>query len=171
MDRIDEIDAKILHLLQERGRIKRSVVADEIGMSLPSTSDRIRKLEDRGVVTGYHAVLDPKRIGIDITAFVRVRVDGSSHYEEFVRQVAGEPEILELHSITGEGSHVLKLRTENTTSLERLLSRIQSWSGVTGTKTSIVLSTLKETRALPVKPMELGHPEASRSQTNGHKTH
>lgn len=166
MDRIDDTDAVILRLLQENGRIKRSEIAEAIGMSLPSTSERMRKLEERGVVTGYHATVDPKRVRYDITAFVRVRVDGSEYYTEFVKLVAGEPEILELHSITGEGSHILKLRTENTTTLEKLLSRIQSWPGVAGTTTSIVLTTHKETLALDIKPMTLEHP-ALHKTTNG----
>jgi Lrp/AsnC family leucine-responsive transcriptional regulator len=155
LERIDETDATILKLLQENGRIKRSEIAEAIGMSLPSTSERMRKLEERGVIMGYHGTVDPKRVGIDITAFVRVRVDGSGHYPAFVKKVESEPAILELHSITGEGSHILKLRTENTTTLEQLLSRIQSWSGVVGTSTSIVLTTHKETLALVVHPMIL----------------
>ena len=157
MERIDDTDAVILRLLQENGRIKRSDIAEVIGMSLPSTSERMRKLEERGVITGYHATVDPKRVGVDITAFVRVRVDGSSHYPAFVKRVRSEVEILELHSITGEGSHILKLRTANTTTLEQLLSRIQSWDGVVGTSTSIVLTTHKETLLLDVQPMTLDH--------------
>ena len=157
MERIDDTDAVILRLLQENGRIKRSDIAEAIGMSLPSTSERMRKLEERGVITGYHATVDPKRVGVDITAFVRVRVDGSSHYPAFVKRVRSEVEILELHSITGEGSHILKLRTANTTTLEQLLSRIQSWDGVVGTSTSIVLTTHKETLLLDVQPMTLDH--------------
>ena len=164
MERIDETDAVILRLLQENGRIKRSEIAEVIGMSLPSTSERMRKLEERGVIVGYHAVVDPKRVHVDITAFVRVRVDGSNHYAAFVERVGAEPEMLELHSITGEGSHIIKLRTENTTTLEQLLSRIQSWPGVTGTSTSIVLTTHKETRALDVGPMILDHKNLNKVQ-------
>jgi Lrp/AsnC family leucine-responsive transcriptional regulator len=152
---IDDIDAQILELLQERGRMKRNAVADEVGLSISAVSERMRKLEDRGVITGYHAVVDAKRLRYDITAFIRASVDGSEHYADFVDRIQDMGEVLELHSITGEGSHVMKVRTKNTTTLERFLSRVQALPGVTGTTTSIVLSTFKETRAVPPEPMEL----------------
>ncbi len=155
MDRIDEIDTHILSLLQGQGRMKRNRIAEEVGLSVPSVSERMRKLEERGVITGYHAVVDAKRLHYDITVFVRVMVDGSSHYAEFVERAAALDEVLEVHSITGEGSHILKARTRNTASLERLLSQIQTWPGVRGTSTSIVLSTFKETRQVAVTPTEL----------------
>lgn len=159
MERIDEIDVKILSLLQQSGRMKRNRIAEEVGLSVPSVSERMRKLEERGVITGYHAVVDAKRLHIDITAFIRVMVDGSEYYTEFVRRAEEVNEVLEVHSITGEGSHILKVRTRNTTSLEKLLSQVQAWPGVHGSSTSIVLSTYKETRQLRPTPMELAEVE------------
>ena len=155
MERIDEIDVKILSLLQANGRMKRNAIAEAVGLSVPSVSERMRKLEERGVLIGYHAVIDAKRLHFDITAFIRVMVDGSGQYEDVINQACGLDEVLEVHSITGEGSHILKVRTRNTTTLERLLSRIQSWPGVSGTRTSIVLSTFKETRQVTVSPTAL----------------
>lgn len=149
---LDAIDADILNLLQANGRMKRSRVAEKVGLSVPATSERMRKLEARGLLEGYHAAVNAKLLQYDITVIVRVTVDGSEHYEGFVTQACAEPEILEVHSVTGEGSHVLKVRTRNTGSLERLLSRIQAWPGVHGTSTSIVLSTFKESRALEAVP-------------------
>ncbi|MEZ4700697.1 MAG: Lrp/AsnC family transcriptional regulator [Rhodothermales bacterium] len=155
MDRIDEIDVKILSLLQAQGRMKRNRIAEEVGLSVPSVSERMRKLEERGVITGYYAVVNAKRLHIDITAFIRVRVENSDGYPDFVRRASEMSEVQEVHSITGEGSHILKIRTRNTTTLEQLLARIQSWPSVQGTSTSIVLSTYKETRAIEVGPTEL----------------
>ena len=155
VDRLDEIDARILELLQERGRIKRNVVAEEVGLSLPSVSERMRKLEERGVITGYSAHLNPKRLHFDIAAFIRVRVDGSENYAGFVENARRLPEVLEVHSITGDGSHILKIRVRNAEALERLLFQIQRWAGVHGTLTSMVLTTFKESFVLPVEPMEL----------------
>ena len=155
MDKIDPTDAHILHLLQTRGRIKRKDIAEEVGLSLPSVSERMRKLEERGVVTGYHAALDPKRLHVDVTAFVRVSVDGSAHYAAFVEAARALDEVQELHAITGEGSHILKVRTRNTTTLEALLAAIQRLPGVRATQTSIVLSTPKETRYLRAEPTAL----------------
>lgn len=152
---IDEIDATILELLQRDGRMKRSAVADEVGLSVSAVSERMRKLRERGVIEGYRALVDPKRLHLDITAFIRVSVDGSEHYKNFVARVLDMEEVLEVHSITGAGSHVMKVRTKNTTTLERFLSDIQAIPGVTKTTTSIVLSTFKETRTVPVEPMEL----------------
>ena len=155
MDRIDEIDVKILNLLQANGRMKRNRIAEDVGLSLPSVSERMRKLEERGVIRGYHAVLDPKRLHIDITAFIRVSVDGAEHYEEFVTRAQALPEVQEVHLVTGQGSHILKIRTRDTTTLERFLLQIQGWPGVHGTSTSIVLSSYKETQSLPVKPARI----------------
>jgi Lrp/AsnC family leucine-responsive transcriptional regulator len=152
---IDEIDAKILELLQQDGRMKRSDVADEVDLSISAVSERMRKLEERGVIQGYKAVVDAKRLRLDITAFIRVSVDGSEHYSSFIDRVTNMEQVLEVHSITGAGSHVMKVRTKNTTSLERFLSEIQAIPGVTQTTTSITLSTFKESRAVPAEPMEL----------------
>lgn len=155
MDRIDEIDAKILTLLQQHGRMKRNRIAEEVGLSVPSVSERMRKLEERDVITGYHAIVNAKRLHIDITAFIRVNVENSDAYPDFVDQASALPEVLEVHSITGEGSHILKVRTQNTTTLERLLGRLQSWPSIHGTSTSIVLSTYKETRTININPTDL----------------
>ncbi len=152
---IDEIDAKILELLQRNGRMQRSAVAEEVNLSISAVSERMRKLEERNVIKEYKAVVDAKRLRFDITAFIRVSVDGSEHYPDFVDRVTDIDHVLELHSITGEGSHLMKVRVKDTTYLERFLSQIQALPGVSKTTTSIVLSTFKETRAVPAEPMEL----------------
>jgi Lrp/AsnC family leucine-responsive transcriptional regulator len=81
---------------------------------------------------------------------VFVSIDSSKNYPLFIERVMDVDEILECHSITGEGSHLLKVKTENTSTLEKLLARIQSWPGVTGTRTNIVLSTIKETTKIKI---------------------
>lgn len=143
---IDELDILILDALQKNGRLKRGDLAELVGLSLPAASDRLRKLEERGFITGYAAVVDARKFGKDVTAFVQVFVDTSLHYEHFLRQVQRNPEILECHAVTGDGTHLLKIRTDNTATLERVLSQIQSWKEVQRTITSVVLSTTKETR-------------------------
>lgn len=148
---LDEIDIAILNHLQENGRAQRNKIAELVSLSVPSVSERMKKLEERGLIEGYHAVLNSKDFHFDITAFLFVQVDGSEHYPNFVEEVKKEPEILECHSITGEGSHLLKVRTKNTSSFEQLLSRIQAWDGVDKTRSNLVLSSFKETRALPIE--------------------
>ncbi|GAB5407974.1 MAG: Lrp/AsnC family transcriptional regulator [Balneolaceae bacterium] len=148
---LDDIDIAILNHLQENGRAQRNKIAELVKLSVPSVSERMKKLEERGLIKGYHAILNSKDFNFDITAFLFVQVDGSENYPEFVRKVAHAPEVLECHSITGDGSHLLKVRTKNTASFERLLSTIQSWEGVDKTRSNLVLSSFKETRALPIE--------------------
>lgn len=148
---LDHTDIEILKHLQENGRAQRNKLAELVGLSVPSVSERMKKLEEKGLISGYHAVLNSKNFHFDITAFIFVQVDGSEHYPNFVEQIADEPEILECHSITGDGSHFIKVRTKNTTYFERLLSRIQSWRGVSKTRSNLVLSTFKESRSIPIE--------------------
>ena len=147
---LDEIDIAILNYLQSHGRAQRNKLAQIVNLSVPSVSERMRKLEEKKLIQGYHAVLNAKKFEFDITAFIFVEVDGSLNYSAFVDQAKSEAEVLETHSITGDGSHVLKIRTRNTASLERLLSRIQSWQGVKKTRSNVVLSTFKESMELAV---------------------
>lgn len=149
---IDEIDARLLEILQRNGRTKRSDLAEAVGLSVPSVSDRLAKLEEARIITGYHAVLDAKKLGRDITAFIFVAVDSSRHFSQFIDHTRNLDEILECHAITGEASHLLKIRTANTASLEKLLAKIQAWSGVVSTKTLLVLSSAKETTRIKVEP-------------------
>jgi Lrp/AsnC family leucine-responsive transcriptional regulator len=147
---LDDIDLKILEIIQKHGRTRRNDLADRVGLSLPAVSERLRKLEEAGIISGYYARLNPGALGKDITAFVLVTVDSSKHYASFVEHVQNTEDILECHAITGEGTHLLKIRTENTSSLEKLLAKIQSWTGVVKTTTSMVLSTPKETTVIKI---------------------
>lgn len=147
---LDETDVLILKHLQENGRAQRNKLAEIVGLSVPSVSERMRKLEERNLIEGYHAVLNAKQFYLDITGFIFVEVDGSANYPKFVERVVLESEILECHSITGDGSHILKIRTKNTDTLEKLLSRLQSWDGVKKTRSNLVLTTYKETRQIEV---------------------
>ncbi|MEQ9264918.1 MAG: Lrp/AsnC family transcriptional regulator [Balneolaceae bacterium] len=148
---LDEIDIAILNHLQKNGRAQRNKIAELVGLSVPSVSERMKKLEERGLIEGYYAVLNSKDFNFDITAYLFVQVDGSEHYSNFVDKISEEQEILECHSITGDGSHLLKVRTKNTSSFEKLLSKIQSWDGVDKTRSNLVLSSFKETRSLPIE--------------------
>lgn len=150
LHQLDDIDLTILDILQKNGRTRRNDLAQAVDLSIPSISDRLRKLEENGIIIGYYAAVDPKKVGKDITAFITVNVDSSKHYIGFIDHAKTTDEILEIHSVTGSGTHLLKIRTENTSSLEKLLSKIQAWGGVLNTTTSIVLSSLKETTRLKI---------------------
>jgi Lrp/AsnC family leucine-responsive transcriptional regulator len=146
--RIDEIDVQLLNLLQQQGRISQHDLAQAVGLSSPAVGERLRKLEERQVIRHFTVLLDAKKLGHDVTAFINVGISGSRFYDEFVHRVAECGEVLECHSVTGQGSHLLKIRTQSTSTLERLLAEIQAWPGVQWTTTSIVLSTIKETQQL-----------------------
>ena len=103
---LDDIDFNILQLLQNNARIKRNELAEKIGLSVPSVTDRLHKLESNGIIEGYLAKLNHKYLGKDITAFIFVVSESSTHYKDFVSHTKETPEILECHSITGDGSHV-----------------------------------------------------------------
>jgi Lrp/AsnC family transcriptional regulator, leucine-responsive regulatory protein len=148
---LDEIDATIMEILQKKGRTRRNDLAEVVGLSLPSVSERLRKLEENGYITGFYATVDPRKLGKDICAFIFVTVDSSRHYPGFLEHAHANDEILECHAITGEGSHLLKVRTANTASLEKLLAKIQAWAGVLNTRTNLVLSTSKETTRIKVE--------------------
>lgn len=129
-----------------------------VGLSVPAVSNRMRKLEDHGVITGYTALVSPRALRFDVTAFVFVTVTHTDGSAELVRRASALSEVQEIHAVTGGRTHLLKIRTRNTLSLERLLEQMQSWPGVHATSTSIVLNTHKETRRLPVDPMDLPIP-------------
>ena len=150
--RLDDIDIHLLQMLQEHGRTSQHDLAVAVGLSSPAVGERVRKLEERGIIRQFTVLVDPRRVGRDVTAFIFVGINGSTYYPEFRAQVAAHPEVLECHSVTGQGSHLLKIRTDSTSTLEGLLAEIQSWPGVQWTTTSIVLSTVKETFALAVQP-------------------
>ena len=146
----DALDIKILNILQKNGRTKRNQIAEEVGLSIPSVSERLKKLEESGMIGGYFARLNRKSFGYDIMAYILVMMESSKHYKTMINKVEHIPEILECHSVLGEGSHLLKAVTKNTGALEKLLGEIQSWPGVTATRTTFVLSTIKETTVLEI---------------------
>ena len=147
---LDKVDCELLEILQKNGRIKRNELAEKVNLSLPAVSERLRKLEENGIIQGYYTRLDHKRLGKDITAFVIVTVDSSKHYQTVLEHILKTDDIQECHAITGDGTHLLKVRTENTDGLEKLLAKIQSWPGVSKTTTSLVLSSPKETTIIKI---------------------
>lgn len=149
-EKLDAIDLQLLEILQSEGRTKRNELAEKVKLSIPAVSERMRKLEERGIIRSINAVVEARKVGLEVTAFVFLMSESSTHYKEIIRHASAHPEILECHAITGEGSHILKVRTQSTATLERLLSQIQSWPGVKNTRTSVVLSSHKETTVLPL---------------------
>jgi Lrp/AsnC family leucine-responsive transcriptional regulator len=143
---IDKIDLKILSILQNSGRSRLADIADEVELSAPAVLERVKKLEVTGVIKGYQALLDGKKVGKDITAFIGVSIGKQRDIDKFATQMLRNPDVLECHHITGDESFILKVRSANTISLEKLLGEIRSVEGVTRTVTRVVLSTAKESQ-------------------------
>ena len=147
---LDQVDRDILSMLQQDGRASASHIAQEIGMSIPAVTDRIKKLQESGVIMGFTALLDHRKMGRDVSAFITVISESSAHYSDVVLQANKTPEIVQCFTTTGNGSHVLLAVTENTTNLEKLLRIIQGWPGVMRTETQMILSSYKSINALQV---------------------
>ena len=141
---LDAIDLQIISLLQEHGRIPLVKLGEQVGLSAPSVNERVKKLEDGGVIIGYHATVDATRLGKDVTAFIGVSIAHPKAVAAFEHTVAMLDDVLECHHVTGEHTLLLKIKTDNTASLERLISTIRSIEGVSRTETMVVLSTHTE---------------------------
>lgn len=148
---IDELDSKVLSSLAASGRISWSDLAQEIGLSAPATAERVRRLEERGIIKGYTAVLDAEALGYPLTAFVAVTLERPEKRKGFLAMLAKMPEVQECHHVAGDDDYFLKVKTKGTRDLDRLLSEdLKGIPGVIRTRTTIVLSTWKETLAVPV---------------------
>ena len=148
--KLDQVDRDIIHLLQLDGRSSASFIADKIGMSIPAVTDRIKKLQESGIIMGFTTALNHRKVGLDVSAFITVISESSGHYSDVVRETNNTSEIIQCFTTTGNGSHVLLALTENTHSLERLLRTIQSWPGVMRTETQIILSSYKGINAVQI---------------------
>jgi len=147
---LDAIDLQILNALQEHGRIPHVKLAEQVGLSAPSVIERVKKLEDTGIITGYHASVDARRLGKDVTAFIGVSISHPKTIVLFEQTIDLLEDVLECHHVTGQHSVLLKVKTDNTSSLERLISTIRSIEGVARTETMVVLSTHIERAVIAV---------------------
>jgi len=140
---LDNKDKKIIDILRVSGREPASSISEKIGVSVPTVIDRIKKLQDLGVIEGYKAVINSKKIGLDVSAIITIISESSSQYSSLVNKAIKEKFIEKCFTTTGKGSHVLLVNVENTDSLEKLLRNIQQWPGVRRTETQIILSSYK----------------------------
>lgn len=150
---IDETDKDILNIVQHDGRVSNAEIARQIGLAPSAVLERLRKLEERGVVQGYFARFDAKEVGFGLLAFVSVRTnecgDGT---DELLAKI---PEVLEVHDVAGEDSYLLKVRAADPEHLSRLLKeKIKAIPTVVTTRTTVVLQTVKETSTLPLDRCE-----------------
>ena len=163
----DVVDLQILAALQEQGRISLTKLAEQVGLSPPAVIERIKKLEDSQIITGYHASVDARKLGKDVTAFIGVSISDPRTIGLFEETVRRLDDILECHHVTGEHTVLLKVKTNNTSSLENLIRTIRLIDGVSRTETMVVLSTHTERTLICVNPRELQH-EAGNGKRHRH---
>jgi Lrp/AsnC family leucine-responsive transcriptional regulator len=150
MDELDPLDVKILELLQRDCKQSLAAIGDAVGLSAPSVLERVRKLEKAGVIRGYHAVLDGRKVGLDVTAFVGVSFNFPRDIATFERELRAVPEVLEVHHVTGGPTMLVKVKCRNTAALEAVIGRLRMIEGVQRTETMVVLSTTIERADLPL---------------------
>ncbi len=145
---IDDIDHQILEILQEKARVPNAEVARQVGMAPSAVLERIRKLEERGIIEGYEVRLNPVEFGQGLTAFVQVQPMPRANGELAVR-LAGITGVQEVHQVAGDDGYLIKLRVADNAELGAILrDELMMLGGVESTRTSIVLNTIKETRKI-----------------------
>ncbi len=160
IERIDEIDSQLLDFLQQDARMTNAALARELGMAPSAILERVRKLEERGLIRGYEARLNAGALGWGLVAFVFVRADEPVGVQETARRLAEIPEVQEVHNVAGEDCYLVKLRVPDTEALALLLRNEFGRIGtIRSTRTTIVLETVKERATLPIGK---GSPEGAR---------
>lgn len=148
---IDGIDSQILNIMQENARVSNAEIARQVGLVPSAVLERVRKLEERGVIRGYHAEIDPKVLGLSQLAFTFVRSNDRPGGVETGEKLAQIPEILEVHHVAGEDCFLVKARARDAEAVGRLLrERLGAIATISSTRTTMVLETVKETAALPL---------------------
>jgi Lrp/AsnC family transcriptional regulator, leucine-responsive regulatory protein len=154
---IDATDRKILDLLQTDGRMSNAEMAEAVGLTVSSVHERVKKLERKGIIKGYVAVVDPDKLGKSVLAFVRLTVPSHEAAKEGIQSLcSNEIDILECHNVAGEDCFILKVRAAGPKQLEKLLSSIRGNADAGRSVTNIVLSTYKESSRVTPAPAEEG---------------
>jgi Lrp/AsnC family transcriptional regulator, leucine-responsive regulatory protein len=140
---MDDIDIGILRLLQKNARITVSDISSEINLSIPAVSERIKKLETTGIIEQYTTIINPAKFKKCLTAIILISLERPKFTDIFLEYIKSEDEILECHYLAGDFDYAIKVMTESTSTLEKLLGKIKSVQGVQKTRTNVVLSTIK----------------------------
>ncbi|MEZ4642868.1 MAG: Lrp/AsnC family transcriptional regulator [Chloroflexota bacterium] len=141
---LDQTGRKLVMLLQENGRFSFSELGRRIGLSTPAVAERVRRLEESGVISGYHAVVNPHKLGLALTAFIRLHTT-SDRYKRLLTLAEQNPAIVECHHVTGEEALLLKALVPSMAELDTLLAELGKYGRTT---TSIVISSPVQKRVL-----------------------
>ncbi len=154
---IDDTDKKLLDLLQCNAHISNADMAAQVGLTVSSVHERVKKLERKGIIKGYVAVVDPDKLGKQMLAFLRLTVAPNSHATGEIRALCSQhPDILECHNVAGEDCFILKIRASGPKELEKLLSAIRASADASRSVTNIVLSSYKESTRIVPAPADEG---------------
>lgn len=151
---IDDIDRKILNILQDNARTANADIARAVGMAPSAVLERVRKLERKGVIAGYEARIDPAAIGLGLTAFSFVSAEEIVGSVDTGQKLAAIPGVLEVHYVAGRAAYLIKVRVADPMSLAELLKEIGRIPTVRDTNSTVVLATVKETSKQPVEGPE-----------------
>ena len=147
---MDETDAMILATLLDDGREAWSRIGERVGLTGPAVAERVKRLEERQVIRGYAALVNPDAVGFPLTAFISVTLETPAHRRAFLARVAALPEIQDCHHVTGDDDYLLKVRCRGPADLDRLLTeQLKGGPGVVRTRTQVVLRSEKESEGLP----------------------
>lgn len=152
--KLDPIDKKILDILQKNAKITNAQLAQDIGLSPAPTLERVKKLEKSGVISSYHAKIDPELVGLGVCTFVMVSLKGHNkeNITKFLHSINTIREVVECHHITGSGDFILKIITEDIPSYQELmLEKVSEITVVDNMQSMVVLSTYKDSMVLPMK--------------------
>lgn len=152
--KLDRIDYNILRILQDRGRITNAQLATEVGLSPAPTLERVRKLENGGLIESFHAKVSAEQLGLHIIVFIEVKLNYHSHFkiEQFVETIESIPEIVEAYHITGDGDFLLKMYAGSISDYQQFVVDILSKiDGVGHIQSKVVMKTVKKEMGLPMK--------------------
>jgi len=151
LDKLDEIDRKLLALLQDNDRLGLAELGKSVGAAPSTVNDRIKRLLRNGVITGFHARLAAEGVGLELLAFILVAWSDPKVEAKFLDKIQKMANVLECHHVTGAWNYLIKVRVRNTRELESLLAgTVKTVAGVQRTDTMIALSSVKEGWSIPV---------------------
>ncbi len=140
---MDRTDLKILQCLKKNARQKASAISEEINLSVSAVTERIKRMEQSGVIRSYTVILDQKQLGNDVTALMEVSLEHPRYFDEFAKMIEETPNIVSCYYMTGDFDFMLKILTNSSDNLELIHRKIKSMDGVQGTKTHFVLKSVK----------------------------
>ncbi len=148
---MDDLDYKALALLMERGRAPWTELGEALELSPPAAAERVRKLEEQSVILGFRAIANPDALGLPLLAFVHVTLGSRGRRETFLKGIVKHPQVVECHHIAGDDDYLLKVRCRGTADLEQFLTLVlKDRFGIERARTTIALTTVKETTSLPL---------------------